>query len=136
MPLTRVASIDKLISIPTIGPKIAESIIVFFQQEENKIIIQRLTDAGVNPKGEKAKPEELPLAGQEFVITGRLEKFSRHEAKAQIKALGGSTGSSVTNKTTYLIVGVDPGSKLARAQALDIKQLNEEELLRLLGETT
>ncbi len=130
------ASRDKLMSIPTIGPKIAESIIIFFLSEENKEIIQRLKDAGVNPKGEKAKPEELPLAGQEFVITGRLEKFSRQDAEARIKALGGSTGSIVTKKTTYLIVGADPGSKLARAQTLDIKQLNEEELLRLLGETT
>ncbi|GAI43450.1 unnamed protein product [marine sediment metagenome] len=78
------------------------------------------------------KPEELPLAGQEFVITGRLETFARQEAEAQVKALGGSIGSSVTRKTTYLVVGADPGSKLARAQALGIKQLTEEEFLRLL----
>jgi len=130
------ASRDKLMSIPTVGPKIADSIIVFFRQEENQKIIQRLKDAGVNPKGEKAKPEELPLAGMEFIITGRLETLARQEAEARIKALGGSTGSNITKKTTYLVVGADAGSKLARAQALGTKQLTEEELLRLLGETT
>jgi len=68
----------------------------------------------------------------EFVITGRLEAFSRQEAEARIKALGGATGSSITQKTTYLVVGADPGSKLAKAQSLGIKQLNEEELLNIL----
>ncbi len=130
------ASREKLLSIPTIGPKIADSIIAFFGQEENRRIIQRLKDAGVNPKEEKAKAEELPLAGMEFVITGRLEACSRQEAEARIKALGGSTGSSVTRKTTCLVVGVDPGSKLARAQSLGTKQLSEEELLQLLNQTT
>ena len=114
------------------GPKIADSITTFFRQEENKKIIERLRKAGVRLEEEVAKPEELPLAGQEFVVTGRLEDFTRQEAEARIKALGGTTGSSVTRKTTYLVTGVDPGSKLARAQALGTKQLTEEELLRLL----
>jgi len=130
------ASREGLTSVATIGPKIADSIITFFKQEENKKIVQRLKAAGVNPKEEKAKPEELPLAGQEFVITGSLEAFSRTEAEARIKALGGTAKSDVTRKTTYLIVGVEPGSKLARAQALGIKQINEEEFLRLLNEKT
>jgi len=80
------------------------------------------------------KPEELPLAGQEFVITGRLERFSRQEAEARIKALGGTAKSDVTHKTTYLVVGAEPGSKLVRAQALGIKPLTEEEFLKLVGE--
>jgi DNA ligase (NAD+) len=122
---------EELMSIPTIGPKIADSVVAFFRQKENKKIIQKLKDARVKLE-EIAKPKEQPLAGMEFVITGRLEAFSRQEAEARIKALGGSTGSSVTKKTTYLVVGADPGSKLAHAQELDIKQLNEEELLRLL----
>ncbi len=130
------SSRERLTSIPTVGPKIADSIIAFFGQEENKKIIKRLKDAGVNPKA--VKPEGLPLAGMEFVITGRLERFSRPEAEARIKALGGATGSSVTRKTAYLVVGADPGSKLSRAQALGTKQLTEEKFLRLLmdkGET-
>jgi DNA ligase (NAD+) len=128
------ASRERLVSISTIGPKIADSIVVFFRQEENKKLIKRLEEAGVQLKEEIAKPEELPLAGTEFVITGRLEAFAREEAEARIKALGGSTKSDVTRKTTYLVVGVDPGSKLAHAQALGTKTLNEEELLRLLKE--
>ncbi|MFC2017318.1 NAD-dependent DNA ligase LigA [Chloroflexota bacterium] len=130
------ASREELQSVPTIGPKIADSIIAFFGQRENRHIIERLRKAGIRLEEEAVRPEELPLAGQEFVITGRLEAFSRQEAEAQIKALGGSTGSSVTRETTYLVVGVDPGSKFARAQALGTKQLTEEELLKRLGQMT
>ena len=130
------ASREELVSIPTVGPKIAESIITFFKQAENKKIIQRLKDAGVNLRAEKAKPEELPLAGQEFVITGRLETLTRHEAEARIKALGGTTKDNVTRNTAYLVAGADPGSKLARAQALGTKTLTEEEFLRLLEQKT
>ena len=130
------ASRDDLTQIATVGPKIADSIIAFFRQEENRKIVQRLKDARVNPKEEKAKPEELPLTGKEFVITGRLEAFSRDEAEARIKALGGTAKSDVTQKTTYLVVGVDPGSKLQHAQALGIEQIKEEELLQLLGQKT
>lgn len=129
------ASREELMSIPAVGPKIAESIVVFFGQKENRRIIQRLKVAGVNPKEERAKVEELPLAGMEFVITGRLEAFSRQEAEARVKALGGTTKDNVTRNTTYLVVGADPGgSKLTRAQNLGTKQLTEEDLLRLIGE--
>jgi DNA ligase (NAD+) len=126
------ASREELMDIEAIGPKIADSITAFFRQEENQKIIERLRKAGVKLEEKAAKPEELPLADLEFVITGKLETFSRQEAEARIKALGGSTGSSVTKKTTYLVVGADPGSKLAKAQELGTKQLTEEELLRLL----
>ena len=80
-------------------------------------------------------PEEQPLAGKEFVITGRLNRFTRQEAEARIKALGGTTKSDITGTTTYLVAGADPGSKLGRARALGIKQLTEDELRRLLGKT-
>jgi DNA ligase (NAD+) len=126
------ASSEELMSIPTVGPKIADSIAAFFKQKENRDIIERLREAGVRLEEELAKPEELPLAGQEFVITGRLEIFSRQQAEARVKALGGTTKDNVTLQTTYLVVGADPGSKLARAQALGTKQLTEEEFLRLL----
>jgi len=128
------ASQEELLSIPTIGPKIADSIATFFRQEENRRIIERLQKAGVRLE-EAIKPEELPLAGQEFVITGRLEAFTREEAEARIKALGGATKDNVTRNTTYLLVGAEPGSKLARARALGTKQLTEEEFLQLLSQT-
>lgn len=123
-------------SIPAIGPKIADSIVAFFRQEDNLKIIERLKKAGVKLEEAVAKPEELPLAGQEFVITGRLETCTREEAEARIKALGGTAKDNVTKKTTYLVVGAEPGSKLAKAQELGTKQLNEEEFLRLLEQKT
>ena len=125
---------EGLLAVPTIGPKIADSILAFFRQEENKGIIQRLKDAGVSLEEEEAGLEGLPLAGQEFVITGRLDTSSRPEAEARIKALGGTAKSDITRKTTYLVAGAEPGSKLTRARALGIRQLTEEEFLKLLGE--
>ncbi len=122
-------------SIDTVGPKIAESIAAFFGQKENKRIIRRLKDAGVNLKAEKAKPEGLPLSGMEFVITGRLEAFSRKEAETKIKSLGGTAKDNVTRNTTYLVVGEEPGtSKLNQADRLNTERLTEAAFVRKIGE--
>lgn len=127
------ASLEDLTSVPTIGPKIGESVLSFFKLERNRRIIDRLQKFGVRLAQETPAPAgKLPLEGLEFVITGRLESFSREEAEERIKSLGGSAKSDVTKKTTYLVVGADPGSKLTRAQALGIKQIDENELLKLL----
>jgi len=128
---------EKLRDIPSIGPKIADSIVAFFRQEGNKNIIKKLRKAGVRLKREKVaeiKPGELPLAGVEFVITGKLEAFARSEAEARIEALGGNASSDVTKKTNYVVVGADPGSKLAKAEKLGIKILSEAEFLELLNQ--
>jgi DNA ligase (NAD+) len=126
------ASKEQLQEIPSIGPKIADSILAFFRQKQNQKIIDKLRDAHVKLEAEKAKLGDLPLAGLDFVITGQLEAFPREEAESKIKELGGKAGSDVTRKTTYLVVGEDPGSKLARAQALGTKTLTEAEFLKLL----
>jgi DNA ligase (NAD+) len=128
------ASREELMSVATIGPKIADSVVAFFSEERNRQILDRLRAAGVRMAEEKVKPGELPLAGMEFVITGRLDALTRQQAEARIKALGGSAKSDVTRSTTYLVVGAESGSKLARAQNLGTRQITEEELLRLLGE--
>ena len=73
-----------------------------------------------------------PISGKEFVVTGRLESYSRPEAEARIKELGGTAKSGVTRKTDFVVAGSDPGSKLTRAQELGIKVLNEEEFLELI----
>jgi len=128
---------EDLLSLPSIGSKIAASILAFFRQEGNRRIIEKLRKAGVRLEKEKAeevKPEELPLAGLEFVLTGKLEAFSRQEGEAKIKALGGKASSDVTSKTSYLVVGADPGSKLAKAEKLGVKTLNEAEFLELLNQ--
>jgi len=132
------ASEEDISTIKSIGPKIAESIVAFFRQEGNKQIIKKLRKAGVRLEREKvkeARPKKLPLAGLEFVLTGKLESFSRPEAEAKIKALGGKAGSDVTRKTSYVVVGADPGSKLAKAKKLGIKTLSESEFLELLDKT-
>jgi DNA ligase (NAD+) len=132
------ASEEDLSTIATIGPKIAEGVVAFFRQERNRQIVERLRKAGVRleaEKIEKAKPEELPLAGLEFVLTGKLESFSRSEAEAKIKALGGKAASDVTRKTSYVVVGADPGSKLAKAQKLGTKTIGETEFMDLLDRT-
>ena len=131
------ASQESLLSLPSIGPKIADSITAFFKQEGNKHIIEKLRKAGVRlekKKTEEVKPAELPLAELEFVITGKLESFPRSEAEARIKTLGGKAGSDVTKKTSYVVVGADPGSKLAKAQQLGIKMLSEAEFLQMLNQ--
>jgi DNA ligase (NAD+) len=129
------ASEEDLSTIPSIGPKIAEGIVAFFRQEGNRRIIEKLRKAGVKLQGEKTKeirPEELPLAGLEFVLTGKLDSLPRSEAEAKIKALGGKASSDVTSKTSYVVVGADPGSKLIKAERLGTETLTEAEFLKLL----
>jgi len=127
---------EELLTIPSIGPKIAEGIATFFRQEGNRQIIEKLRKAGVKLEKPENVGEELvsslPLAGLEFVLTGKLESLSRAEAEARIKVLGGKTGSDVTRKTSYVVVGADPGSKLAKAEKLGTKTLSEAEFLKLL----
>ncbi len=126
---------DELSALPSIGPKIAESIVAFFRQERNKQIIEKMRKAGVRLEGEKieeTKIRKLPLAGLELVLTGKLNSFHRLDAEAKIRALGGRVSSDVTRKTSYIVVGADPGSKLAKAQKLETKTLNEVEFLELL----
>ena len=83
-------------------------------------------------RAKAVKPEKLPFSGREFVLTGKLDSFSRSEAEARIKALGGKAGSDVTKKTSYVVEGAGPGSKLAKAKKLGIKTMNEAEFLKLL----
>jgi len=133
------ATQDELSALPSIGPKIAESIVAFFRQERNRQIIEKLKRAGVKLAREEVqetRPEELPLAGLEFVLTGRLESFSRPGAEARIKALGGKAVSDVTRRTSYVVVGTDPGSKLAKAEKLGIETLSEAEFLEMLNQKT
>ncbi|MCL2281414.1 MAG: NAD-dependent DNA ligase LigA, partial [Dehalococcoidia bacterium] len=129
------ASETDLINIPSIGGKIAASIVAFFRNEDNKRIIAKLKAVGVGTVTETAVSyaEGSPLIGHEFVITGKLERFSRETAEEHIRALGGTAKGEVTKKTTCLVVGVDPGSKLAKARMLGIKEINEAELLHMLG---
>ena len=129
------ASEEELMSIPSVGNKIAASIVAFFKNEDNRRIVSKLKEAGVHTQSGPSQPQAgiQTLAGKEFVITGKLEKFSRETAEELIRAQGGAAKSDVTKKTAYLVVGLEPGSKLAKARALGIKEVSETELLAMLG---
>jgi len=123
---------EELEAIPAVGPKIAESVYDYFRGERQRRVIEKLRRAGVSMEQERAAPAEGPLAGQTFVVTGTLASMTRSEAEARLQALGASIGSSVTKKTTCLVVGEGPGSKLQKAQEYGAKLMDEQELLGLL----
>jgi DNA ligase (NAD+) len=125
---------EELIGIPSIGPKVSGGILAFFRQPQNTAIIEKLRRAGVNMESAEPARSGLPFSGMEFVITGKLEVSGRQELEVKIRAVGGKAGSDVTKKTNFLVVGTDPGSKLARAQSLGIKILSEHEFLDMLKE--
>lgn len=127
------ATADELIQIEDVGPKVAESIVFFFRQPENKILIDKLREVGVNFFSQtEAVSEEGPLSGQTFALTGKLTKFSREEARKEIEQRGGTVTSAVSRKTDYVISGDDPGSKLEKAQKLGVRVLNETDFLELI----
>jgi DNA ligase (NAD+) len=131
------ASLEELIEIKEIGPKIAESIILFFREKENLAIIERLRRAGLNFSQEeeiriKEKGTQI-LTGMQFVLTGTLKDFTRTQAKEIISKLGGRVTGSVSKKTDYVVAGEDPGSKYQKAQKLGVTIINEEEFKKLIA---
>ena len=134
----RDATAQELNAIEGIGPRIAESVAEWFSLEPNRTLIQKFADAGVRVAEERkaaAPAVALPLAGLTFVVTGTLPTFSREEALDFIKTHGGKVASSVSSKTSYVVVGDTPGSKLAKAQALGVRTIAEEELRGLVEKT-
>ena len=129
------ANKDELQTVPDVGPSVAGHVHTFFRQTHNREVIQGLLEAGVHWDALPERPPaaELPLAGKTLVITGTLESLSRDEAKALVLSLGGKAAGSVSTKTDYVVAGAEPGSKLAKAEALGISVLNEAEFLRLCG---
>ncbi|HAF70914.1 MAG: DNA ligase [Acetothermia bacterium 64_32] len=127
------ASYEELVEIPEIGPRIAQSIVDFFASEDNRRLIAELAALGIAPRSEAKPPEEKPLSGKTFVFTGRLSGLSREEARRLVESRGGRVASSVSRKVDYVVVGEEPGSKLARARELGIPILSEREFRELLG---
>ncbi len=123
---------EELEDIPEVGPKIADSIISFFDNEKNVEMIDRLREKGVNMESRKEESEEQFLDGKRFVLTGALDKFTRDEAKEEIERYGGRVTSSVSNSTDHVVVGKNPGSKLDKAKELGIDVLEEDEFIELL----
>ncbi len=126
------ASRDELMEISAIGPKIADSVTAFFDQKENLDIIRRLKEAGVRTEEKAVVKQHLPLSGKEFVLTGTLVNLTRQQAEARIREQGGAAKDNVNRKTDYIVVGAEPGSKLARATELGIEILDEQQFIEKL----
>ncbi len=128
------ASEEELTGVLEVGPKVAASVNLFFSQEENIKVLERLKEAGVTMRlaGLSAAEGVARLAGKSFVFTGALETWNRHEAKRLIESLGGRVSGSVSSKTDYVVAGESPGSKLKKANELGVTVISEEELRQLL----
>jgi len=127
------ASEEQLQEVPDVGPKVAKRIHEFFGETHNREVIAKLRKAGVHwedAQGSNAGPK--PLDGKTFVLTGSLETMTRDEAKDRITMLGGKVTGSVSKKTDYVVVGAEAGSKLAKAESLGVKTLDENAFLQLL----
>jgi DNA ligase (NAD+) len=129
------AGTEQLMAAEDIGDVIAESIVHWSGDAQNRKLIDRLRKAGVNFKSELFQPSAPagPFAGKTFVLTGTLPTLKREEAAAKIEAAGAKVSGSVSKKTDYVVAGEDAGSKLEKAQKLEVKIIDEAELLRLLG---
>jgi DNA ligase (NAD+) len=127
------ATVEELVAVDGVGPIIAESVQRFFSRDRSREVIDKLRDAGVNLEGPpRVAPVDGPLTGKAFVLTGGLEDMSRDEAQAAIEARGGKVTTSVSKKTAYVVVGENPGSKLAKAEQLGVATLDEEAFVHVL----
>lgn len=131
------ATNEQLTAIFEIGEKMAQSLTMYFANEEAQALIARLAEAGVNMqfKGKKVEvvAADSPFAGKTIVLTGKLEQLTRNEAKVKIEELGGSVTGSVSKKTDLVIAGADAGSKLTKAQDLGIEVWDENQLITVLA---
>ncbi|MDE0030919.1 MAG: NAD-dependent DNA ligase LigA [Deltaproteobacteria bacterium] len=121
---------EALTEVRDVGPEVAKSIAGFFAEPANRRVIDKLLEAGFRLKAEA--PAEGALTGLSFVLTGSLATMSRSEAQKSIVALGGRVSGSVSGKTDYVVVGVDPGSKAAKAEELGVRVLDEDGLREML----
>ena len=129
------ATEEELVEINAIGPIIAKSVAEFFQDDASRAIIAKLREAGVKLKSDEVKISGPgPWVGMNFVVTGKLDNYSRDQAHALIKELGGSAVSSVSKKTNYLLAGADAGSKLTKAQSLNVPIIDETAFTQMAEE--
>jgi len=126
------ASVDELVKVQEIGPKVAAAVHDFFEIPQNRALVARLAELGLKMTAEK-KQKSNQLEGLTFVLTGTFPTLSREEAKEKIEAAGGKVSGSVSKKTSYLVVGEEAGSKLAKAQELKVATIDEPALLAMLA---
>ncbi len=127
------ASQEELTEIEEIGPKIGEAVVQFFKTDETGPVLEKLKKAGVNFTEPKEQAVSDQLAGKTFVFSGALIDYTRDQAKALIEERGGKISSSVSKKTDYLVAGDDPGSKLVKAEKLDVEVIDEAQFKGLIS---
>jgi DNA ligase (NAD+) len=125
---------ESLEEVEGIGPTLAESVREFFDAPENRAVVERLAEHGVDMTARRRTRASGPLAGKTFVVTGTLSSLSRAGATSAIEERGGKVAGSVSKKTDYVVAGESPGSKLDRARQLKVPVLDEEAFLALLAE--
>ncbi len=127
------ASEEEISAIQGVGPEIAFSVRRWLDDEQNRELVRKLRDAGLQFEAQREPVVKAgPFAGKTFVITGTLPTLSRKEASELIERNGGKVLSSISAKTNYLVVGADPGSKLQKAQELGLVRISEEQLKQLV----
>ncbi len=131
----KAASVEEINAVPGVGTAIAEAVASFFHEPKNRLLLDRLTAAGLTLTEPTARKGGGPLEGKTYVITGTLPSLSRSEAGALIEAAGGKVVASVSKQTSALVAGEAAGSKLEKARALGIEVIDEAELLRRVGRT-
>jgi DNA ligase (NAD+) len=127
------ASEEQLLQVGDVGPVVADHLVQFFDSPSSMAVVEQLRAAGVSWPDLEVSAAELPLSGQTWVVTGKLEALGRDEAKARLQALGAKVAGSVSAKTTCVVAGPGAGSKLARATELGIEVLDEAAFLALLA---
>jgi DNA ligase (NAD+) len=130
------ASQEELEAIDEIGPEVARNLVTFFEEEENRQVVNEIREAGLTLANPYAEERERPLAGLTFVFTGELDRWTRDEVQRYVERLGGRATSSVSGQTDYVVAGPSAGSKLDEAQARDVPVLDEEEFVELVDEQT
>lgn len=126
------ASFKEIDDIPGIGESLAQNVYEYFRSEEGQLTVTELRAAGLTMRQDVTVVAGAPLAGQTWVVTGSLEHFSRSEVQELIAKLGGRASNSVSGKTSYVLAGSDPGSKLANAKELNRPVISEPEFVDLL----
>ncbi len=124
---------EQITAIHGIGAETAREVVEFFARPENRAVIEKLRQAGVRLDAERKERQATPFAGLTFVFTGELQSYTREQAEALVRELGGRTASSVSKATTYVVAGPGAGSKLQKAQQLGVPILDEMEFLKMVS---
>ena len=126
------ATAEELVAIHEIGPQVSDSVVLFFQAENNLQLLAELKQLGVDPQAENQTSGDR-FQGKTFVFTGALEQFNRKQGQSLVEAQGGRASGSVSKKTDYVVAGPGAGSKLTKAEQLGITVLSEDDFLQLIN---